>query len=79
MDFTKVFNEQFEFINRLNLEFKRSVYDLVNIKNNKLMGLLGQRGVGKTTILLQKLKEINSDNVLYISVDNPYFSTVNLY
>ena len=79
MDFTKFFNEQFELINKLDLEFKRSVYDLVDIENNKLTALLGQRGVGKTTILLQKLKEINSDNALYISVDNPYFSTVNLY
>jgi len=79
MDFTKFFNEQFELINKLDLEFKRSVYDLVDVKNNKLTALLGQRGVGKTTILLQKLKEINSDNALYISVDNPYFSTVSLY
>ena len=29
--------------------------------------------------LLQKLKEINNDNALYISVDNPYFATINLY
>jgi len=79
MDFTKFYNEQFELINKLNLTFKRSVYENIDIKSNKLIALLGQRGVGKTTILLQKLKELNSDNVLYISVDNPYFANENLY
>jgi len=79
MDFTKFYNEQFELINKLNLTFKRSVYENIDIKSNKLIALLGQRGVGKTTILLQKLKELNSNNVLYISVDNPYFANENLY
>ena len=52
---------------------------LLDIKNNKLIALLGQRGIGKSTMLLQKLKELNNNNALYISVDNPYFSNVNLY
>ena len=41
--------------------------------------MLGQRGVGKSTILLQKLKELNNNNSLYISLDNPFFTNVNLY
>jgi predicted AAA+ superfamily ATPase len=79
MDFTKFYNEQLSLINRLDFTFKRSVYELINIQNHKLIVLLGQRGVGKSTILLQKLKELNNNNALYISVDNPYFSDVNLY
>ncbi|WP_187647262.1 ATP-binding protein [Nitrosophilus labii] len=79
MDFTKFYNEQFELIKKLELNFKRSVYELLDIKNNKLIALLGQRGVGKSTMLLQKLKELNNNNALYISVDNPYFANVNLY
>ncbi len=79
MNFTKFYNEQFELIKKLDLNFKRSVYELLDIKNNKLIALLGQRGVGKSTMLLQKLKELNNNNALYISVDNPYFANVNLY
>ena len=79
MNFTKFYNEQFELIKKLDLNFKRSVYELLDIKNNKLIALLGQRGIGKSTMLLQKLKELNNNNALYISVDNPYFSNVNLY
>jgi len=79
MSFTKFYDEQFELLNRLDLSFKRSVYEMVDIKNHKLIALLGQRGVGKTTILLQKLKELNSNHSLYISVDNPFFANENLY
>ena len=79
MDFTKFYNEQLGLINKLDLTFKRSVYELVDIENNKLIALLGQRGVGKSTILLQKLKELNNNNSLYISLDNPFFTNVNLY
>ncbi|BAI79883.1 conserved hypothetical protein [Deferribacter desulfuricans SSM1] len=79
MDFTRFYDEQFELIKKLDLNFTRSVYELLDIKNNKLIALLGQRGVGKSTMLLQKLKELNNNNALYISVDNPYFANVNLY
>jgi len=39
---------------------------------NRLTGLLGARGVGKTTFLLQYLQEVNiaEDKKLYLSVDN---------
>lgn len=79
MPFTKFYNEQFELLKKVNLNFKRSIYELVDINKHKLIALLGQRGVGKSTLLLQKLKELDSNNALYISLDNPYFSNINLY
>jgi len=79
MPFTKFYNEQFELLKKVSLNFKRSIYELVDINKHKLIALLGQRGVGKSTLLLQKLKELNSNNALYISLDNPYFSNINLY
>jgi len=50
--------------------------------NNRLVAITGARGTGKTTILLQHIKERygnNPQDVLYISLDNIYFSTNNLY
>ena len=79
MDFTKFYDEQYRLLNKIDTRFKRSVYSLLDVNKNRLTALLGQRGVGKTTLLLQKLQEIDSSNALYISVDNPYFTTINLY
>jgi predicted AAA+ superfamily ATPase len=50
--------------------------------NNRLIAITGARGTGKTTMLLQHIKEQygnNPQDVLYMSLDNIYFSTNNLY
>jgi predicted AAA+ superfamily ATPase len=50
--------------------------------NNRLIAITGARGTGKTTMLLQHIKEQygnNPENVLFVSLDNIYFSTNNLY
>jgi len=80
MDFTVFFQEMQKQLNFVTLKTKRHLYDKINWKN-RLIFLLGQRGVGKTTLLLQYIKENykNSPKVLYISVDNPYFKTISLY
>ncbi len=48
--------------------------------NDRLIGLIGARGVGKTTFLLTHIKEQlgNSPNVLYASLDDLYFSNTPL-
>ena len=81
MDFSVFFGEQQRLLNKVNLNFKRSVYSKLDLENNRFMAIIGQRGVGKTTLILQILKERykNSDNSLYISVDNPYFASISLY
>ena len=52
--------------------------DTINL-NDRLILIKGQRGVGKTTLMLQRiLKEFGSTNtstVLYVSLDNIYFAT----
>jgi predicted AAA+ superfamily ATPase len=42
---------------------------------NRLTGLIGPRGTGKTTLLLQYIKEKlnSSDEAIYVSIDNIYF------
>jgi len=50
--------------------------------NNRLIAITGARGTGKTTMLLQHIKERYGNNpldVLYISLDNIYFINNNLY
>ena len=56
------------------LRFKRYLYYQINW-NVKLLGIKGARGVGKTTMLLQHIKETfdNVDEVLYVSLDNLWF------
>lgn len=49
---------------------------------NRLIGITGARGTGKTTILLQHIKEHYGNSpldALYVSLDNIYFTTHNLY
>ncbi len=42
--------------------------------SNRLIGIKGARGTGKTTILLQRLKEvIKTTEAMYVSLDNLYF------
>jgi len=53
----------------------RYIYNKFNI-DSRLTGLIGPRGTGKTTLLLQFIKEKikNKDECIYVSIDNLYFS-----
>lgn len=43
--------------------------------NNRIVGIRGPRGVGKTTLMLQHIKkDLNPADVLYINADDIYFS-----
>lgn len=58
--------------------FHRYLYNKVNW-NARMVAITGARGVGKSTMVLQYLKEHSSDyNSLYVSADNTYFSTHSL-
>ena len=49
--------------------------------SNRIIGIKGSRGVGKTTLVLQYIKQnfAPDRNVLYVSLDNLYFSDNTLY
>ena len=53
--------------------FKRYMYDKIPWKS-RMVGLIGPRGIGKTTMLLQYIKETNAKDTLYVSADDIYFS-----
>ncbi len=80
MNFENLFSEQNQLLNQVSLEKKRYLYDEINW-NLKSLAILGQRGLGKTTMMLQYIKEHyhHSNKALYVSLDNPYFQSISLY
>lgn len=58
-----------------NTDFFRYLYSEINWKN-RIVGIRGPRGVGKTTLMLQHIKnEIEPGNALYVNADDIYFSS----
>lgn len=80
MDLQIFFEEQQKLLKRIELDKKRYLYSQINW-NLKSIGILGQRGLGKTTMMLQYIKEhfLGSDRALYLSLDNPYFQSISLF
>ncbi len=62
-----------------NYKHHRYIYKDFNT-DNRLTGLIGPRGTGKTTLLLQYINEKieNKDDCIYVSIDHIYFSKNNL-
>jgi predicted AAA+ superfamily ATPase len=55
-------------------DFKRYLYEKV-AWDSRMIGIIGPRGVGKTTMILQYIKEnLDSKKALYVSADDMYFS-----
>ena len=65
---------------KINLDFKRSLFDTINW-DQKMIAIKGARGVGKTTLMLQKQKFGLGKNAhsLYVSMDHPYFYNRTLF
>lgn len=60
-------------------DYIRSFHERINW-NNRLIGLLGQKGVGKSTLLLQHIKKFdNISESLYVQADDFYFSANTIY
>jgi uncharacterized protein len=67
-------------VNSVNLKFKRYLWNGINWQN-RLNVIVGARGTGKTTLMLQYIKENlmdKPDEVLYASLDDLYFAKTNL-
>jgi len=58
----------------ITLDFKRYLYEEIAWES-RMVGIIGGRGVGKTTMILQRIKEhLSVKNTLYVSADDMYFS-----
>lgn len=56
------------------MDFFREQHDTINW-NVRILGILGQKGVGKSTLILQHIKKAgNKDESLYVVADDIYFS-----
>ena len=72
----KLFQYSISRISSVNTGFKRYLWNKIDW-NNRLIVITGARGVGKTTLLLQYIKENlaeNPDEVIYVNLDDLYFS-----
>lgn len=73
-------NKQIRIIQSISLDFIRDTYMDKLISPNRLVGLVGQRGVGKTTLLLQYLKShFKLSEYLYFSADDVYIVNSSIY
>lgn len=58
-----------------NTDFVRYLYHTI-AWNNRLIGIIGAKGTGKSTLLLQRIKQNfpNQSQALYVSLDNIWFT-----
>ena len=79
MDITLI-NYMKEQLELVSLAFKRYNYDKLPWEA-RLVGLMGPRGVGKSTLILQHIKSKSPEKQaksLYVSADHSYFTTSTL-
>lgn len=70
-----LFHQSQHLISKTGDTFHRNLYYYIDW-NCRLIEIFGARGVGKTTLMLQKAKEFRkkgAEKVLYTSLDDPYF------
>ena len=62
-------------LTNVKLSFKRYQYNRINW-DDRMLALVGPRGVGKTTLFLQRIHDAHADgSALYVSADHLYFTT----
>ena len=79
-DMERLYRISAEKIAESSLAIKRFCYDDI-IWSDRLIGLKGARGVGKTTLLLQKIAESGAERktTLYVSLDSVWLDSRELY
>lgn len=80
MNLQNYFEEQTKLLYKIDISKKRYLYSKIDW-SLKSIGILGQRGLGKTTMMLQYIKEnfTNSTQALYISLDNLFMQSTSLF
>jgi predicted AAA+ superfamily ATPase len=53
-------------------------YNITEPKINRCVSLVGPRRVGKSYIMFQKIKELVTDNILYLNFDHPFLTGCSL-
>ena len=76
----KLFEKSNKSIQSVHFPHQRNVIGKINWEW-RMNGIIGARGTGKTTLLLQKLAQFQKDghDVLYVRMDDLYFADHNIY
>ena len=76
----KLFEKSNQILKLQNYKYKRYFYNTINF-DDKMLGILGSRGVGKTTVIIQYLNslELSKSKKLYFSADSITTSSLSLY
>ena len=70
----KLFEQFKKLLKETDSSFFRYIYTEMNWKN-RMIGLTGPRGVGKTTLVLQHIKKnLNPSETLYVTAEDFYFA-----
>ena len=79
-DIERIYRISAEKVAETSLSQKRYLYDDIDW-NSRLIGLSGARGVGKTTLLLQKICEsgVERNASLYVSLDSVWLDAKEIY
>jgi uncharacterized protein len=72
MSLDRLYSFQSNLLKSVTLDFTRSLYHSIQWKQ-RMFGIKGLRGVGKTTLLLQYLKFKLKGKGLYVTADHPWF------
>ncbi len=67
------------YLDNTDLGYVRYIHDQIEWES-RLVAILGSRGVGKTTLILQHIKQYDDiDKVLYVTADDLYFTSHRIY
>lgn len=74
----KLYEYMRELLKQIPTTFVRYKYDDISW-DSRLVGILGPRGIGKSTMILQRIKNTPENHSLYITADNMYFADHKLF
>ncbi len=80
-NFEQLLNKQNRQLRHTPTAFKRFLYDQIDW-DYRLIEIYGARGTGKTTLMLQRVKQLKKHSgfkPIYVSADDPYFFKQSLY
>ena len=70
----RLFQTSNQLLAQVQTDFQRYIYQQINWKN-RLIGLIGARGIGKTTLVLQHIKaNLDPQKILYVTTEDFYFA-----